>query len=181
MSPKNLIVWDKGTAGLGANYQNRHELVAFLHNYTQEQVADGAELDRPDITTTTGEANVWEIPRDQDKDIGDDLRDHFAKKPTKLPTRAIENSTQYGETVLDPFGGTGTTLIAAEQTGRRCVMLEADPSYCDTIVRRWERATGETAHQLDTPVGYVTHDPDDMETAGEAKRQRDASVNGKRE
>jgi len=176
MTPKNLIVWDKGDPGIGANYQNQHEFLIFLHNYSQDQTARG-EIERPDIQTTTG-SNVWSVVRDQDKDLGDDLRDHFAKKPTELPTRAIENSTQYGETVLDPFGGTGTTLIAAEQTGRKCVMLEADPSYCDTIIRRWEQTTGETAKRLDTPERYVTHNPDDMETVGEAKRQRDASVNG---
>jgi len=175
MAPKNLIVWDKGDPGIGANYQNQHEFLIFLHNYSQDQTARG-EIERPDIQTTTG-SNVWSIAREQDKDLGDDLRDHFAKKPTELPTRAIENSTQYGKTVLDPFGGTGTTLIAAEQTGRKCVMLEADPSYCDSIIRRWEQTTGETAKRLDTPESYVTHDPDDMETVGEAKRQREASVN----
>jgi len=175
MSPKNLIVWDKGDPGLGSNYRNQHELLAFLHNYTQEQTAKG-EMERPDIVSIK-ETNIWKIPRDQKKDIGDDLRDHFAKKPIELPARAIENSTQYGETILDPFGGTGTTLIAAEKAGHKCVMLEADPSYCDTIIRRWEQTTGETARELDTPDTYVTHDPDEMDTVGEAKRQVEAGVN----
>lgn len=163
MSPKNLIVWDKVDAGLGANYQNQHELIAFLHNYTQEQTQTG-ERERPEITTTNGDPNLWQISREQYKDLGDGMRDHFAKKPTELVVRALENSTQYGDTVLDTFGGTGTTLMAAEQTGRECVILEADPSYCDTIIRRWEEKTGETARKLDTPDGYVTHDPGELET-----------------
>jgi DNA modification methylase len=165
MSPKNLIVWDKEDAGLGANYQNQHELIAFLHNYSQEQTAKG-ETERPAISTTTGDPNVWTVGREQDKDIGDGMRDHFAMKPLELPKRAIENSTDYGDTVLDAFGGTGTTLTAAEQSGRKCVMLEADPSYCDTIIHRWEQKTGETARVLETPDGYVEHDPEELDTVG---------------
>ena len=166
MSPKNLIVWDKGDGGLGSNYQMAHELIGFFHNYTQQQTARG-KLDRDNLVPVHGEKNIWNIPRDQEKDIGDDLRDHFAKKPTELPAKAIENSTDYGDTVLDAFGGTGTTLIAAEQSGRKCVMLEADPSYCDTIVRRWEQKTGETARVLETPDGYVEHDPEELDTVGQ--------------
>jgi len=173
MSPKNLIVWDKGDAGLGTNYQNQHELIAFLHNYTQEQTADG-ELERPEIQGNTG-SNIWSISRQQEKDLGDNLRNHFAQKPIELPKRAIENSTGYGDTILDPFGGTGTTLIASERTGRHCVMLEADPSYCDTIIQRWENLTGETARRLDTPDDYETHDPQEIKTVGKAKRQVNAN------
>lgn len=166
MLPKNLIVWDKVSAGVGSNYQNQHELIAFLHNYSSEATEKPVRArERPEIQTTTG-ANVWTHQREEDKGRPDGQREHFAEKPVEIATKAIENSTQYGDTVLDAFGGTGTTLIAAEQTGRRCVMLEADPSYCDTIIRRWERQTGETARNLDTPEEYVTHDPDDMETVG---------------
>ena len=165
MSPKNLIVWDKVDAGLGANYQNQHELIAFLHNYTQEQTQTG-ERERPEIKTTNGDPNLWQISREQYKNLGDEMRDHFAKKPTELVVRALENSTQYGDTVLDSFGGTGTTMMAAEQTGRKCVMLEADPSYCDTIIRRWEQKTGETARVLETPDEYIAHDPDELDTVG---------------
>jgi DNA modification methylase len=66
-------------------------------------------------------------------------------KPVALVERAIRNSSKQRDTVLDPFGGSGTTMIAAERTGRRAVLLEIDPAYADVIVRRWQEATGETA------------------------------------
>ena len=60
-------------------------------------------------------------------------------------TRLIKNSSRRGENVLDPFGGSGSTLIACEQLGRRCFMAEIDPKYCDVIIDRWEAFTGEKA------------------------------------
>jgi DNA modification methylase len=66
-------------------------------------------------------------------------------KPVALVERAIRNSSKQRDTVLDPFGGSGTTMIAAERTGRRAVLLELDAAYADVIVRRWQEATGEPA------------------------------------
>jgi DNA modification methylase len=66
-------------------------------------------------------------------------------KPVALVERAIRNSSKQRDTVLDPFGGSGTTMIAAERTGRRAVLLELDPAYADVIVRRWQEATGKKA------------------------------------
>jgi DNA modification methylase len=66
-------------------------------------------------------------------------------KPVALVERAIRNSSKPCETVLDCFGGSGTTMIAAERTGRRAVLLEIDPPYADVIVRRWQEVTGEAA------------------------------------
>jgi DNA modification methylase len=66
-------------------------------------------------------------------------------KPVALVERAIRNSSKQRDTVLDPFGGSGTTMIAADRTGRRAVLLEIDPAYADVIVRRWQEATGEAA------------------------------------
>jgi DNA modification methylase len=63
-------------------------------------------------------------------------------KPVALVERAIRNSSKPRDTVLDPFGGSGTTMVAAERTGRRAVLLEIDPAYADVIVRRWQEATG---------------------------------------
>ena len=70
-------------------------------------------------------------------------------KPLALVANAILDGTLEGMTVLDPFGGSGTTLIACEQTGRSCRMLEIDPHYCDVIIRRWEEFTGEKAALLE--------------------------------
>jgi DNA modification methylase len=72
---------------------------------------------------------------------------HLTEKPVELAVRAIEYSSRRGEHVLDLFGGSGSTLIAAEQTGRRAYLLELDPLYCDVIVARWEQFTGRSAER----------------------------------
>jgi DNA modification methylase len=66
-------------------------------------------------------------------------------KPVELIVRAINNSSRAKELVLDPFGGSGSTLIAAEQTQRHARLIELDPKYCDVILARWEKLTGKTA------------------------------------
>ena len=70
---------------------------------------------------------------------------HLTEKPVELAARAIEYSSQSGENVLDLFGGSGSTLIAAEQSGRRAFLMELDPLYADVIVRRFEQFTGKRA------------------------------------
>ena len=74
--------------------------------------------------------------------------EHPTMKPIALVARALWNSSQRGEIVLDGFGGSGSTLIAAEQTGRKCYAMELDPKYVDVIVERWEKHTGEKAKKL---------------------------------
>ena len=66
-------------------------------------------------------------------------------KPVDLVVQAIKNSSDTGNNILDLFGGSGTTLIACEQTGRNCYMMELDPHYCDVIIERWEQFTGKKA------------------------------------
>ena len=73
-------------------------------------------------------------------------------KPVELVERAINNSSKRGDIVLDLFGGSGTTLIAAEQTGRKCCMMELDPKYCDVIVKRWENFTGKKAELVKSTI-----------------------------
>jgi DNA modification methylase len=73
---------------------------------------------------------------------------HKATFPLYLPKHHIENFTAPGDTVLDPFGGTGTTLIACEELDRKCRMMEIDPTYCDIIIERWEKLTGERAEKI---------------------------------
>ena len=72
---------------------------------------------------------------------------HLTEKPVELALRAIEYSSKKGENVLDLFGGSGSTLIAAEQTGRKAFLMELDPLYCDVIVQRWEQFTGGKAER----------------------------------
>jgi site-specific DNA-methyltransferase (adenine-specific) len=74
--------------------------------------------------------------------------DHPTMKPIPLIGEQIKNSTRRGEIVLDPFGGSGTTLIAADQIGRTCYMVEYDPKYIDVIVRRWEEQAGMKANLI---------------------------------
>ena len=69
-------------------------------------------------------------------------------KPVKLNARLINNSSRKGENVFDGFGGSGSSLIACEQLGRNCYMMELDPKYCDVIIQRWENFTGQKATKL---------------------------------
>ena len=74
--------------------------------------------------------------------------EHPTMKPVKLIAKLIGNSSREGELVLDIFGGSGTTMIAAEQLGRRCCMMELDPHYADVIIERWEKFTGRKAERI---------------------------------
>ena len=83
-------------------------------------------------------------------DEGNLLGLHPTVKPVRLVADALLDSTARGDIVLDPFSGSGTTLIAAERTGRRCYALEIDPHYVDTAIRRWQAYTGEAAYHTVT-------------------------------
>ena len=91
--------------------------------------------------------NVWHFDRTS-KEEREDTGDHATPKPIALCARAIKSSSREGEIVLDCFGGSGSTLIACEQTKRRCYMIELDPHYCDVIIQRWENFTGGKAEKL---------------------------------
>jgi DNA modification methylase len=90
--------------------------------------------------------DVWSV-----KKINPQSMVHLTEKPTELAARAIQYSSRRGENVLDLFGGSGSTLIAAEQTGRRAFLMELDPLYCDVIVSRWETFTGQKARRETGP------------------------------
>jgi DNA modification methylase len=100
-------------------------------------------LQVPEYTVLSGADNVlgtlWRV----DKPLKND--DHPTMKPVEVPLRAITNSSRRGDVVADFFGGSGSTLIACEKTSRQARIMELDPRYCDVIVRRWEKFTGETA------------------------------------
>ena len=78
---------------------------------------------------------------------------HLTEKPVELAVRAMQYSSRPGENVLDLFGGSGSTLIAAEQTGRRALLMELDPLYTDVIVQRWEMFTGRKAERQSAAPG----------------------------
>ena len=129
-----FIIWAKNTFTLGrADYQRQYEPI--LYGWPE-----GAERhwcgDRD-------QGDVWQIKKPQKNDL------HPTMKPVELVERAIRNSSRPGDVVLDPFGGSGTTLIAAEKSGRVARLMELDPKYCDVIVRRWEDFTGGTATRVE--------------------------------
>jgi DNA modification methylase len=78
-------------------------------------------------------------------ELGAIRKEHPATFPVALPEKFINAITSSGESVVDPFGGSGSTLIACEKTGRRCYMMELSPAYTDVICKRWEQATGKKA------------------------------------
>jgi DNA modification methylase len=95
--------------------------------------------------------DVWSV-----KKVNPQSMVHLTEKPVELAARAMEYSSRQGENVLDLFGGSGSTLIAAQQTGRRAFLMEIDPQYCDVIVRRWQGFTGKTASQMGKPLTMAT-------------------------
>jgi DNA modification methylase len=88
----------------------------------------------------TNAVDVWAV-----KKVNPQSMVHLTEKPVELAVRAIQYSSKPGDNVLDLFGGSGSTLIGAEQTGRRCFLMELDPAYCDVIIERWQTATNQKA------------------------------------
>jgi DNA modification methylase len=139
---KNLIVWNKTNAGMGTFYRSKHELILAF------KVGKAPHTNNFGLGDTGRyRTNVWDYPgiTSMSATRGTDLAMHPTVKPTKLVMDAIEDCSKRGEIVLDSFGGSGTTLIAAERCGREARLIEFDAGYCDTIIRRWEAATGKRA------------------------------------
>ena len=139
---KNLCVWNKTNGGMGTFYRSKHELVFAF------KVGSGPHLNTFGLGDTGRyRTNVWDYPgiNTFSASRGADQAMHPTVKPVALVADAIRDCSRRGDIVLDSFGGSGTTLIASEQVGRRARLLEYDPAYCDTIVRRWEIFTGKHA------------------------------------
>jgi DNA modification methylase len=98
---------------------------------------------RKNLGTEVVETNIWEISNTHSQG-----EDHKACFPVGLPAKGISLVKPKTGIVLEPFGGTGTAIIAAEQLGRKCYMMELDPHYCDVIIARWEKLTGKKAIKL---------------------------------
>jgi len=143
LTPKNLIVWHKPNTRLGSMYSSSHELIYFLANDFESGRLKGKHI-LGSVRKVLGETNVWVYPTNTNK-----LREHFAEKLVILPERAIRNSTDTNERVMDMCMGSGTTMIACEITGRICYGMEIEPRYCDVIVKRWETFTGKKAKKME--------------------------------
>jgi DNA modification methylase len=142
----NLCVWVKTNGGLGSFYRSQHELV-FVFRNGGDSHRNNVQLGRHGRNRT----NVWHFEGANSfarKGKANRLRVHPTVKPTALVAGAILDCTAPEEIVLDAFLGSGTTLLAAEHTGRRCFGIELDALYVDTAIRRWERMTGKEAKHV---------------------------------
>ena len=139
---KNLCVWNKTNGGMGSFYRSKHEMVFVF------KVGAAAHVNTFGLGETGRyRTNVWDYPGISSMGAGrmEELAMHPTVKPTALVADAIRDCSKRGDIVLDAFGGSGTTLIAAQTCGRAARLIEYDPLYCDVIVRRFERLTGKTA------------------------------------
>lgn len=132
MSVRQCLIWNKGSLVLGRqDYQWKHE--PCLYGWKE------------------GAAHAWYSDRKQTTvlDFEKPARngEHPTMKPVRLMAYLVGNSTRPGDTVLDCFAGSGSTLVACEQMGRRCLAMELDPRYCDVILARWEAFTGRRAER----------------------------------
>jgi DNA modification methylase len=138
---KNLCIWSKGCGGMGSLYRSAHELV-FIFKNGKDSHRNNVQLGQFGRYRT----NVWNYPGansfSRTTDEGNLLELHPTVKPVGLVADALMDCTARGDTVLDSFIGSGTTLIAAERTGRICNGIELDPKYVDTATRRWQAFTG---------------------------------------
>ena len=122
---KSCIVWAKNIFGLGKGYRHQHEFCLF-----------NGEIDE----SIKNESDLWEVAKDTNYA-------HPTQKPVALIGRALKNHKDV-KTVLDLFGGSGSSLIGCEQLNRTCYMMELDPKYCDVIVKRWEELSGGKAERI---------------------------------
>jgi DNA modification methylase len=141
---KNTCVWVKSNAGMGSLYRSQHEFV-FVFKNGHAPHRNNVQLGR----FGRYRSNVWNYPGanslGRGTEEGNLLALHPTVKPVKLVADAILDCSARGDLVLDPFMGSGSTLMAAERVGRCCFGLEIDPLYVDTVIRRWQAQTGDAA------------------------------------
>lgn len=143
----NICVWCKTNAGMGSFYRSQHEFVFVWRNGSAAHV-NNVELGK----YGRSRSNVWTYPgvNTFKRDREEELSMHPTVKPVELIADAIKDGSSQGAIILDPFLGSGTTLIAAEKTGRRGFGIELDPLYIDIAIRRWQIHTGKKAVHADT-------------------------------
>ncbi len=144
---KNLCIWNKDNGGMGSFYRSKHELVFVFKNGSAAHINNFGLGSGGRYRT-----NVWDYAGVNSFRHGrnDELGMHPTVKPTALVMDAIKDCSRRGGVILDPFGGSGTTLIAAERTGRSGHLMEIDPLYVDVILRRWQTCTGDAAVHVET-------------------------------
>jgi DNA modification methylase len=148
----NVCVWNKSNAGMGSLYRSKHELILVLKHGTAPHI-NNIELGRHGRYRT----NVWDYAGASSfgAQRSSNLRLHPTVKPVALIADAIRDCSSRGGIILDAFAGSGSTIIAAEITGRRAYALELDPLYVDAAVRRWEAYTGGEAIHAATGATFA--------------------------
>jgi DNA modification methylase len=165
-TPQNLVVWNKTNAGQGSFYRSQHELIFVFKNGDAPHL-NNVELGRHG----RNRSNVWTYAGVNTFRAGrlDDLSLHPTVKPIALVADAIKDCTRRGDIILDPFMGSGTTLLAAERVGRRAYGIEIDPLYVDAAIRRWQDFTKRDAILLATGQTF-----DEVAARGSVRKSRRA-------
>jgi hypothetical protein len=156
----NLCVWAKSNAGMGSLYRSGHELV-FVWKTGKARHINNVALgrfgrNRTNVWSYAGQSALSGTQRSK-------LSLHPTVKPVAMVADAILDCSNRGGLILDPFGGAGTTLIAAERTGRRARLIELDPTYVDISIERWQRLTGGNAIHAETGQKFGAPGPTRME------------------
>jgi DNA modification methylase len=149
----NMCVWVKNQAGMGSLYRSQHELALIYKNGTTSH-QNNVQLGRFGRYRT----NVWNyggIQTMRHGEEGDLLAMHPTVKPTQMIADAILDCSKRNDIILDPFLGSGTTLLACERVSRRCYGMELAPSYVDTAIRRWQDMTGDDAVHAVTGLTFT--------------------------
>jgi DNA modification methylase len=148
---KNLCVWNKNNGGMGAFYRSKHELIFVYKSGTAPHINNFGLGEKGRYRT-----NVWDYAGANTFRRGraDDLAMHPTVKPVAMVMDAIKDCSRRDGIILDAFGGSGTTLIAAHRTGRRGYLVEIDPLYVDVTVRRWQALTGLSAILVGTDATF---------------------------
>jgi site-specific DNA-methyltransferase (adenine-specific) len=166
LSVKQELIWNKNSFTLGrSHYQWKHEpclygwagekcryfigsrnLATVLSEYDREDLSSLGEDELRNLLLRIYSQDIPTSVIDEPKPAKDS--EHPTMKPVRLFGRQIVNSSKQGDIVLDTFGGSGTTIVACEQLGRKARLMELDPHYCDVIIARWEKLTGAEAFRL---------------------------------
>lgn len=162
LTVRHMLIWVKNAATFSMgrlDYEYRHEPIfytwtkahKFYGGYSNSVIDDTSDINKMSKAELKDALRAIRERDDTsviyvDKPLKCNL--HPTMKPVKLVARLMYNSSRRGDAVADIFGGSGTTMIAAEQLGRRCYMMELDPHYCDVIIARWEAFTGRKAERI---------------------------------
>jgi DNA modification methylase len=138
---RSQIIWAKSNFAIGrGDYHWHHEPCWYVVRNGKRGYYDGGRK----------QTTLWQIDKPRKSDTG-----HSTQKPIECMQRPIENNSKPGDAVYEPFSGSGTTIIAAEITGRRCFAIELNPAYVDLAVRRWQDFTGQEATRLSDGVSFA--------------------------